>query len=70
MWVGGPGSLVDGELVAQREDFDLQRKARAEEGREARQCGNHNRLHAGTVSSAARGLNAADFIAADRSRFR
>ena len=38
-----PGSLVDRELVAQREDFDLQRQAGADHGSEA--C--HHRYHHG-----------------------
>ena len=43
-WVSS-GSLIDGELVAQREDFDLQRQTGAEKGRNAFANGNHDGSH-------------------------
>jgi hypothetical protein len=40
-----PGSLVDRELVAQGEDFDLQRHAGADHGSQARHYSHHHGLH-------------------------
>ena len=44
LWLGSC-SLVDGKLVAQREDLELQRKAGAKNGKHAREEGNNHGTH-------------------------